>query len=79
MASEGKTLIVVEVKAISGNKFGSAIEMIALERRKKLVLLTSHLQSQYQTDNVRVDVVAVDNYAETPRLKHYRGIIELQL
>lgn len=79
LARDGKTLVVVEVKAKSSDKFGSAIEMITMAKRKKLVLLTSFLQSERQIDNVRIDVVAVDNYATTPKLKHYKGVIELQI
>jgi len=40
------------------------------------VLLTHHLQAQYQTNNVRIDVVAVDSAGAAPKLAHYKGVIE---
>jgi putative endonuclease len=79
LAKEGKTIVVVEVKAKTSSKFGSAIEMITPAKQAKLVLLTNELQAKYQTDNVRIDVVAVDDFGTEPKIRHYKGIIELKL
>lgn len=76
LSREGKTIVVTEVKTKSTNFFGAAIEMITPAKQRKLVLLTHHLQAEYQTDNVRIDVVAVDSAATEPVLKHYKGVIE---
>gem|GEM_PF-5970436 len=76
MSREGKTIVVTEVKTKTSNFFGAAIEMITPAKQRKLVLLTHHLQAQYQTNNVRIDVVAVDSAGAAPKLAHYKGVIE---
>lgn len=79
--------MVTEVKTKTSDFFGAAIEMITPAKQRKLVLLTQLLQAQYQTDNVRIDVVAIDfvqqnrsaaknNAQGEPRLRHYPGVIE---
>jgi len=65
------------VKAKTSARFGSALEMITEAKKRKLILLAHQLQGQYQTPNVRVDVVTVDEAASQPLLRHYRGIVEL--
>ena len=76
LSEEGKTIVVTEVKTKTSDFFGAAIEMITPAKQRKLVLLTHELQARYQTDNVRIDVISVDNAAGSPRLKHHKGVIE---
>lgn len=68
--------MVTEVKTKTSDFFGAAIEMITPAKQRKLVLLTHELQAKYQTNNVRIDVVAIDHAGTTPTLKHYKGVIE---
>lgn len=76
LSQEGRTIVVTEVKTKTSDFFGAAIEMITPAKQRKLVLLTHELQAKYQTDNVRIDVVAVDDAGAEPKLKHYKGVIE---
>lgn len=76
LAQDGKTLAVVEVKTNTSEQFGSVLRMIKPARQRKLVLLTCELQMKYQTESVRIDVVAVDKTGDSPKLKYYKGIIE---
>ncbi|QQG49853.1 MAG: YraN family protein [Candidatus Berkelbacteria bacterium] len=76
LSKEGRTIVVTEVKTKTSDFFGAAIEMITPVKQRKLVLLTHHLQAQYKTNNVRIDVVAVDNAGSEPRLTHHKGVIE---
>lgn len=76
LSREGKTIVVTEVKTKTSDFFGAAIEMITPAKQRKLVLLTHHLQAQYQTNNVRIDVVAVDNAGGEPKLSYHKGVIE---
>jgi putative endonuclease len=76
LTQDGKTVVVTEVKTKSSNFFGAAIEMITPAKQRKLVLLTHYLQSQYQVDNIRIDVVAIDEAAIEPKLTYHKGVIE---
>jgi putative endonuclease len=83
LSQEGKTIVVTEVKTKTSDFFGAAIEMITPAKQRKLVLLTHELQARYQTNNVRIDVVAIDFVTSKagqaqvdPVAKHYKGVIE---
>jgi len=68
--------VIVEVKAKTNNRFGGAIEMITRKKQEKLILLTREMQLKYQRQSVRIDVVAIDNFQDSPKIKYYKGIIE---
>jgi len=76
LAQDGNTLVIVEVKAKTSDRFGSAIEMVTKAKQRKLILLTHELQMTHQTESVRVDIVTVDQAADQPELKHYKGLVE---
>lgn len=76
LALDGKTLVIVEVKAKTSAVFGAAIEMITPRKREKLILLADELMIKYLTSNFRIDVVTVDDAEDQPVMKHYKGIIE---
>jgi putative endonuclease len=76
LAKDDETLVLVEVKAKTSDKYGSAIEMITPAKQRKLVLLACELQMKYQSESVRIDVVTVENAKTMPQLKHYPGVIE---
>lgn len=76
LAQDQGTLVVVEVKAKSNASYGSAIEMITRAKQRKLLLLARELQMKYQRDSVRVDVVAIDQFLETPTIQYYKGALE---
>lgn len=76
LAADGQTLVIVEVKTKRHARQGTAIEMITPTKQRKLVLLTQEIQQKYQSDNVRVDAVAIDGSVDNLQIKHYKGIIE---
>ena len=76
LARDGRALVIVEVKAKTDAHRGAAIEMITPAKQAKLVLLAHELQAKYQTPNVRIDVVTVDEAENQPRLRHYKAVIE---
>lgn len=76
LAGDGKTLVIVEVKAKTSDSQGAAIEMITPRKREKLILLAHELMMKYKRDNIRIDVVTVDSAEDQPVIKHHKGIIE---
>ncbi len=76
LVRDGKTLVIVEVKAKTSDRYGSAIEMITPRKREKLILLAHELMNHYKTNNFRIDVVTVDNVDISPQIKHHQGVIE---
>lgn len=77
LAKDGEILVIVEVKAKTSQKFGSALEMITATKQRKLILLTFELQQKYKTEKVRIDVVTVDNAGSAPAVKHYKNLVGL--
>lgn len=79
LARDGQFLVLVEVKTKTSARLGSALEMITRAKQQKLLLLALELQKKYQTEKVRIDVVAIDNAKAAPQLKHHKGIVEASL
>ena len=77
LAKDGESLVIVEVKSKTNQKFSSALEMITKTRQRKLILLTLELQAKYQTEKVRIDLVTVGNAGSEPIIKHHKGLVEL--
>ena len=76
MALDGETLVLVEVKAKTSDTFGAAVEMITPTKQKKLLLLARELQSEYQTEDVRIDALVIDQAETEPISEHIVGIVE---
>lgn len=51
--------------------------MITPRKREKLILLAHELMMKYKRDNIRIDVVTVDDAEDQPVIKHHKGIIEM--
>lgn len=75
LARDGRWLVIVEVKAKTSTRFGSALEMITAAKREQLILLARELQMNRQTEKVRIDVVAVDQMQAEPELSYHRGVV----
>ncbi|MEX0594745.1 MAG: YraN family protein [Patescibacteria group bacterium] len=76
LAQDGRTLVVVEVKAKSNFHYGPAVEMITGKKRRKLLLLAREIQVDYKRESVRIDVVTIDQFPDSPKIKHYKGAID---
>jgi putative endonuclease len=72
LAQDDKTLVIVEVKFKSSPLFGRAEEMITKAKKHKLINLAQFLAKQYHMENVRIDVVAINNEDYT----HYVNAVE---
>ena len=75
LADSGDYLVIVEVKAKKTAYQGYAVEMITAAKKQVLRRLAKMVQTRYNKP-VRVDVVAIDNYAATPKITHYPFAIE---
>ncbi|HUD20490.1 MAG TPA: YraN family protein [Candidatus Saccharimonadales bacterium] len=75
LALDGTTLIIVEVKTKTNLDQGAAIEMITPTKQRKLLLLARELQNEYQTEDVRVDAVVIDQANSRPIAEHIPGIL----
>lgn len=60
LASDGPTMVVVEVKTKTSAIFGAAIEMITPTKQLKLINLARWAQVKHQRRSVRIDIVTVD-------------------
>lgn len=76
LAEDDQVIVVVEVKAKSNSRYGGAIEMITRKKQEKLLLLAREMQVRYRRESVRIDIVAIDNFLDKPKIKYYKGVIE---
>ena len=76
LAEDGRTLVVVEVKTKTSAVYGAAIEMITPTKQLKLIRLARWLQAKRQRPAVRIDIVTVDSVANSPQLRHHKGVVE---
>jgi len=76
LARDGQSLVIVEIKPKTLNRFTSTAEMITATRRQRLILLAHQLREKYQTEAVRIDIITVDTTQSKPVMKHYPTIIE---
>lgn len=66
-----KCLVIIEVKAKSGSRFGAPIEMISQSKRRTLVKLAKWIFAQYNKP-VRIDVVTIEHcMSPNPHIVHY--------
>lgn len=63
------SLVIVEVKTKSGDSFGHASEMITSKKKKKLLQLAKALWQKFPKYNIRIDVVAIDDYNKIQHLE----------
>lgn len=68
--------MIVEVKAKSSSRFGSAIKMMTRKKQEKLLMLAREMQLKYKRESVRIDIIAVGNFLDKPKIKYYKGVIE---
>lgn len=75
VAQEGRNLVVVEVKTRSSRSHGTALESVRPAKLARLRMLAAKwlaTQSQH-FETVRVDVIALEQFAGDYSLKHVRG------
>lgn len=72
IASDGQTLIFVEVKWRKDGGFGSPLEAVTARKQNKLRLLAElyMLQSQRTEKNLRFDVIGITGFGRNMQLQH---------
>ena len=74
------TLVIVEVRARSGSRFGSATETVDFRKQRKLVRATRHLlmtHPQWHAYPVRFDVVSIGGIdTNTPTIEWIRNAFD---
>src|SRR6266542_6559371 len=71
LADSGESIVIIEVKAKTSISHGYAVEMITPTKQRVLRRLAKMVEQAYNKP-VRIDVIAIDNYAEgTQALTHY--------
>ena len=55
-----KTIVIVEVKTVSGSGWGSAHDLVRYKKQKKLKLLALAVEKEYPGCDIRIDVIGID-------------------
>lgn len=55
-----KTIVIVEVKTVSGGGWGSAHDLVRHKKQQKLKLLALTVAREYPDKDIRVDVIGID-------------------
>jgi putative endonuclease len=69
-------VVLVEVKTKRDRGFGLPQEMVHHHKQKKLRQLARWLTQQYPASTIRVDVIAVDLFTDTPQIEHLENVLE---
>lgn len=70
LAEDKKTIVIIEVKTVRGSGFGLAQELVRYKKQKKLKLLGRAIEQQYPNRTIRIDVIGVHLYDDSPRVEH---------
>ncbi len=70
LAEDGETLVIVEVKTKNDYNYGTAEEKIDKHKIHKLKLLARELSIEYPDRCLRIDVVAINNFAIKPEINY---------
>jgi putative endonuclease len=55
-----KTIVIVEVKTVTGDGWGSAHDLVRHKKQKKLRLLALAIEKEYPGCDIRIDVIGID-------------------
>lgn len=71
-ARDKGTLVIVEVKTVWGDGWGSAVELVRRKKEKKLRLLAKAIEKEHPKENIRIDVIGIDS----GELTHIRNAVQ---
>lgn len=63
LAEDRGTIVIVEVKTVSGSGFGDAVDLVRYKKQIKLRTLARAISQEYPNRTLRIDVIGVDKYA----------------
>ena len=72
VAQKGGTLVIVEVKTATGERFGNPVAWVTQRKQRQLARLTQMFLAEHDGpfDAVRFDVIAVNARKHPPTLEH---------
>ncbi|MDO8513755.1 MAG: YraN family protein [bacterium] len=76
LAQDADTIVIVEVKTRASGGYGIAEEKVDLAKQKKLRLLARELSKQYPDSQLRIDVVAINDFGGLPRINYIYSAVE---
>jgi putative endonuclease len=76
LSQKAKTIVLVEVKTKSTDRFGAGYEMVNYYKAKKLLCLAKSLQIRYPKSTIRIDVVSVDLSSSPPIIEHFENAVQ---
>ena len=71
-----RTIVLVEVKTVRGEGFGSAQELVRFKKQNKLRTLGKALEQEYPGRTIRIDVIGVDFSSGEARIEHLVNAVE---
>lgn len=72
LALDHQTHVIVEVKTKTSLAFGQPVEMVNRAKQQKLRLLAHLVADRYQSQDYRIDIVAIDlSNPSKPNIEHY--------
>lgn len=76
LASDKDTIVIVEVKTRTDKVLGNAEEKVDLKKQKKLRMIAKELSIQYPDSNLRIDVIALNNFNKSQDLSYIKNAVE---
>lgn len=76
LAMDGNVLVGVEVKTKTSDDFGIAEEMVGTRKSQKLRQLMRELSVEYPDKQLRIDVVAINNFGQNPEINYIENAVE---
>lgn len=70
LAEDRDTIVIVEVKTKNNLDCGLAEEKVDSHKQRKLKLLANELSIEYPDRVLRIDVVAINNFATKPEINY---------
>ena len=75
LAKDKRTIVLVEVKTVRGEKYGSAQELVRYKKQEKLKLLARALEQEYPKNTIRIDVIGVHMQVKPARIEHLENAV----
>ena len=76
LAEHNRTIVLVEVKTVRGEGFGSAQELVRYKKQQKLCTLGRALEQEYPGRTIRIDVIGVDFSSGEAKVEHLENAVE---
>jgi len=76
LAREGESIVIVEVKTKTTDRFGEGFEMVDFFKKRKLLQLANQLRIKYPQNVIRIDIISVNSAVNPPEIKHFISTVE---